>query len=93
MEEYTGKPPEDLTEEELVDAMNQLGIKSIELDENDQAYIEQSEAEDEGTDASVGAERDEPSYLDELERLGHLRDEGIITDEEFKEKKKQLLGL
>jgi hypothetical protein len=93
VEEYTGKPAEDLTEEELVAAMDQLGIKSIELDENDQAYIEQADAEDAGTDASAGAEEDKPSYLDELERLGQLRDEGIITDEEFEAKKKELLGL
>jgi hypothetical protein len=73
--------------------MDQLGIKSIELDQNDQAHINQAEAEDAGTDASAGAGDDEPSYLDELEKLGQLRDEGIITDEEFEAKKKQLLGL
>ena len=35
----------------------------------------------------------EPSYLDELERLAGLRDKGIVSDEEFEAKKKQLLGL
>ncbi len=35
----------------------------------------------------------EGSYLDELERLAGLRDQGIITDEEFEAKKGQLLGL
>jgi hypothetical protein len=93
VEEYTGKPAEDLTEEELVAAMEQLGIKSIELDEDDQAYINQAEAEDASTGASAGPEAVEPSYLDELERLGQLRDEGVITDEEFEAKKKELLGL
>ena len=93
VEEYTGKPAEDLTEEELVAAMDQLGIKSIELDDNDQAYINQAEAEDAGTGASADAEEGEPSYFDELERLGQLRDDGVITDEEFEAKKKQLLGL
>ena len=34
----------------------------------------------------------EPSNLDELERLGKLKDEGYITDQEFEDKKKQLLG-
>jgi len=34
-----------------------------------------------------------PSRLDELEKLASLRDKGIITEEEFKIKKKQLLGL
>jgi hypothetical protein len=31
--------------------------------------------------------------LDQLEKLASLRDKGIITDEEFSRKKKQLLGL
>ena len=33
------------------------------------------------------------SELDELEKLAGLRDKGIITDEEFKAKKRQLLGI
>jgi len=33
------------------------------------------------------------SSLDELEKLASLRDKGIITEEEFNLKKKQLLGL
>ncbi|MES0360585.1 MAG: SHOCT domain-containing protein [Anaerolineales bacterium] len=28
-----------------------------------------------------------------MEKLGELRDKGIITDEEFEAKKKELLGL
>lgn len=34
-----------------------------------------------------------PSYLQELRELAQLRDEGIITDEEFEQKKKEILGL
>ncbi|HZD42836.1 MAG TPA: SHOCT domain-containing protein [Methanomicrobiales archaeon] len=33
------------------------------------------------------------SYLDELERLGQLKDKGIISEDEFEAKKKELLGL
>ena len=33
------------------------------------------------------------SYIDELEKLAGLRKKGIITDEEFNAKKKQILGL
>jgi predicted Zn-dependent peptidase len=32
-------------------------------------------------------------YTDELEKLAKLRDEGVVTAEEFEAKKKQLLGL
>jgi predicted Zn-dependent peptidase len=32
-------------------------------------------------------------YIEELERLAELNKQGILTDEEFTTKKKQLLGL
>jgi Short C-terminal domain len=35
----------------------------------------------------------EPDYVSELERLAQLRDQGILTDEEFEAKKKQILGI
>ena len=35
----------------------------------------------------------EPEYVGELERLSQLRDQGIITNEEFEAKKKQILGI
>ena len=44
--------------------------------------------------AAIDAEAiDESDYLDELERLAGLKDQGIITEEEFEAKKKELLGL
>ena len=41
----------------------------------------------------AGYEEEEPSYLGELERLAQLKDEGVISEEEFTAKKKQLLGI
>jgi putative oligomerization/nucleic acid binding protein len=35
----------------------------------------------------------EPDWAGEIEKLAHLRSKGIITEEEFEAKKKQLLGL
>jgi hypothetical protein len=35
----------------------------------------------------------EPEYVGELERLAQLRDQGILTAEEFEAKKKQILGI
>jgi hypothetical protein len=35
----------------------------------------------------------EPEYMGELERLAQLRDQGIITNEDFEAKKKQILGI
>ncbi len=42
IEEQTGTPAEELTEEELVAAMEELGIQSIELTDDDQAIIEEA---------------------------------------------------
>ena len=35
----------------------------------------------------------EPEYMAELERLAQLREQGVVSEEEFQAKKKQLLGL
>ena len=42
IEEHTGSAAEELTEEELVAAMEELGIQSIELTDDDQAIIEEA---------------------------------------------------
>jgi len=43
--------------------------------------------------APAPAANNEPGYVGELERLSQLRDQGIITNEDFEAKKKQLLGI
>jgi hypothetical protein len=83
IEEHTGESAEDLSDEELQQAMKDLNIQSQDLTDEDRAALNQEE----------GSGESEPSYLDELEKLGKLRDEGIITDEEFQAKKQQLLDL
>jgi hypothetical protein len=42
-------------------------------------------------DAPVAPDSDE--QFDQLQRLGQLRDEGILTEQEFEAKKHQILGL
>jgi hypothetical protein len=79
VEEQTGKNADELTDEQLEQAMDQLGIEKETASDEELSQAEQADAE--------------PDYLDELERLGELRDQGIITDEEFETKKKSLLGL
>ena len=34
-----------------------------------------------------------PEYMEELEQLAQLRDQGILSPEEFEAKKKQILGI
>jgi hypothetical protein len=83
VEQHTGKSVEEMTDEELEQAVNELNLRKEPLDENDQASLDQQEKQAE----------EAPDYLDELERLGELKEKGLITEEEFQAKKKQLLGL
>ena len=89
IEEHTGVPVEELSDEDLQGAMDELGVQSMEMDEQDYAALgaEPVAAPAEAPPAA------ETSYLEELEKLAALRDQGIITDEEFQAKKGQLLGL
>ena len=43
--------------------------------------------------SSPPEETTEPDYTAELEKLAKLNTQGILTDEEFSAKKKQILGL
>ena len=89
VEEQTGKNADELTDEQLEQAMDQLGIEKETM--SDEEWAEAEKADAEKADAEkVDAE---PSYLDELERLGKLHEQGILTDEEFDTKKKSLLDL
>jgi hypothetical protein len=83
IEEYSGKPVDELTDEEMEQAISDLDIQPEELSEEDEAYLAEQD--------SRGSR--EGDYMDEIERLGHLRDEGYISDDEFEMKKQQLLGL
>jgi hypothetical protein len=98
IEEHTGDSVEELSEEELVQAMKDLGIESIELSEEDKAALaaERDTAKVDGATVTYEGQSQAaaaPSYLDELERLAALRDQGAISEEEFAAKKGQLLGL
>ena len=43
--------------------------------------------------APAAAAPAEPEYMAELEKLNQLKAQGIITEEEFQAKKKQILGI
>ncbi|MFC1997091.1 SHOCT domain-containing protein [Chloroflexota bacterium] len=94
VEQHTGKKAEDLSEEELEGAMDELGIQAQEPTDKEIAMLEAGDEPDKKP-ATQAASPDKPdeSYLDELERLASFRDQGIITQEEFDAKKKDLLGL
>jgi Short C-terminal domain len=50
-------------------------------------------AEEQQAVAPAPAAAAEPEYMAELEQLAQLRDQGIVSPEEFEAKKKQILGL
>lgn len=89
VEQYTGKNADDLTEEELLDAMDKLGIQKLELTDEDKAAIEYEDS----SQVESAAPASQESYIDELEKLADLRDRGVISEEDFEKKKQQLLGL
>ena len=80
VEQQTGMQAEELTDEQLDQAMNQLGIEAEELSDEDWKQVDAADEEPE-------------DYLEELERLSELNKQGVITDEEFEAKKKELLHL
>ena len=43
--------------------------------------------------AHVAAEPSQDNMMEQLEKLGQLKEQGILTQEEFDAKKKQILGL
>ena len=94
--------------------MQELGIQSIELTDDDKATIakETGEAPPAAesappaapTEPAAPAAPSEPAppaepaepegdYIDELKQLAGLRDQGVISEEDFEAKKRQLLGL
>ena len=58
--------------------------------EQDQAAYDQQMA---AQAAAAPAAPAEPDYAAELEQLAQLKNQGILTDEEFEAKKKQILGI
>ncbi len=45
------------------------------------------------TEAPAPSATSEPEYVGELERLAQFREQGILSEEEFEAKKKQILGI
>jgi Short C-terminal domain len=57
-----------------------------------QAADQPVEAQQESSASQVSAEA-KPDYMTELEQLAKLRDQGVITPEEFEAKKKAILEI
>lgn len=79
VEEQTGTNADELTDAQLEQAMDQLGIEKETM--SDEEWAEADKADQEA------------DYVAEIERLSALHASGILTDAEFEAKKKQILGI
>jgi hypothetical protein len=94
IEDHTGLPPQELEDQDLEAAMQELSIKPQPVTPQDEAAINQA-----GTQAQTPPPATEKATAQvqdvyaEIEKLAELRDKGILTEEEFEAKKRQLLGI
>jgi len=82
--------------------MQELSIQSQPLTPEEQAALAQQGGQPPAQGQQIPAAQpayqaagstNQLDYIAELERLAELRDKGIVTDEDYEAKKKQLLGL
>ena len=59
----------------------------------DQAAYDQQMAAQQAAARTGAAAPAEPDYAAELEKLAQLKNQGILSEEEFEAKKKQILGI
>ena len=94
VKEHTGTDPEELTDEELAQAMDQLGIDKQQVTAADKEIAASGDATTTSGDATTpAAATGGAGYMDELQKLADLNKAGVLTDEEFAAKKAQILGL
>jgi hypothetical protein len=90
VEQYTGQKAEDLSEEQLDAAMNELGIEGQEPTDQEIAMLEAEEDNAQAAPSSAPASQED--VITQLERLGALKAQGILTEEEFAAQKAKLLS-
>lgn len=70
-------------------AQNKMGMRQ----DFEPAYDDEPGYDDAPQAPAAPAAPEQPAYLAELEQLAALRDQGVISTEEFDAKKKALLGI
>ena len=61
--------------------------------QDQEAYDQQMYDQQMAAQQAAAAAPAEPDYAAELEKLAQLKNQGIISEEEFEAKKKQILGI
>ena len=98
IEQHTGMPPQDLEDDDLQEAMTELGIQGQPLSEQEQAQLAAESpppaaAPQAAAPAAPQAPAGEASVAAELEKLADMHARNIISDDEFNAAKSKLLGL
>jgi hypothetical protein len=88
IQEHTGTDPEEMDDAELEQAMQDLNIDPQKVTSADTEQGGQAPAS-----APVASSGGSGGYLDELTKLAALHESGVLTDDEFAAKKKQILDL
>ena len=87
IEQHTGVDPEELDDAELEQAMSDLNIEAQTVTSAD---VEEGAAPAGAAAAPAGGSA---AYAEEIQKLAALRDQGVLTDEEFDAAKQKVLGL
>ena len=96
IQEHTGKPPQELEDQDLAQALQELSIQPQPLTPEEQAALDQTGAAPTQPEEPAQPPRAvdaEPDVITQIERFADLRDRGILTEEEFEAKKRLLLGI
>jgi hypothetical protein len=92
VEQHTGQKAEDLSEEQLDAAMSDLGIEGQEPTDQEIAQLEAEDEKAQAASAPAPAPAPQEDLIAQLERLGTLKAQGVLTDEEFAAAKAKLLN-
>jgi len=97
IQEETEQAPEDLEDSDLAEAMQELGIKSQPLTDEDRKALGMASTGQPAAAPAAAAPSATPpaasSMEAQLKQISDLRDKGLISPEDYDAKKKQILGI
>jgi hypothetical protein len=98
IQENTGLPPEQLEDNDLRESMQELNIQSAPLTQQDKAALGMPTTPQTQASGSTTVARQQPinpqvSTEQQLESLQNMKNQGLISEDDYNAKKKQVLGI
>jgi Short C-terminal domain len=100
IQEDTGLPPQQLEDNDLSESMQQLGIHSVPLTPQDQATLGMAPSPQGATGSTTTVVRQpapaanpQNTIEQQLQSLENLKEKGLISQDDYDAKKKQVLGI